>query len=82
MRENTLDLQRLLKARSEHKNEVRKFVIPKLNKAEDYINIINWADVTIIEPPMTKHFLMPVILPLITTYRVRQNDLTVFATVL
>lgn len=51
-----LALRRLLKARSEQKNEVRKFVTPKLNfKAEDYIDMIDWADVTITEPPMTKH---------------------------
>ena len=51
-----LGLRRLLKARLEHKNGVRKFVVPKLNfHAEDFIDMIKWTDITITEPPMTKH---------------------------
>lgn len=36
-------------------SEVRKFTIPKINpECEDYSNLINWMDVTLTEPPLTK----------------------------
>lgn len=51
-----LGLRRLLKARSEDKDDIRKFVVPKINfHAEDFIDIIKWTDEVITEPPMTKH---------------------------
>lgn len=49
---------RVLKAKLEHKNDVRKFVVYKLNfHAEDFIDMIKWMDITITEPPMTKYII-------------------------
>lgn len=51
-----LALRRLLQARQGNKDSLRKFVIPKLNfKAEDYTEMIMWADIKITEPPVTKN---------------------------
>lgn len=51
-----LGLRRLLKARLENMNGVRKFVIPKLNfHDEDFIDMIKWTDITITEHPLTKY---------------------------
>jgi len=56
---NVLALRRILKARQAFKkpsrNIIRTFEIPQFNfEATDYIDIINWADVTVTEPPLTK----------------------------
>lgn len=50
-----LALRRILKARNMTSSSVRTFVVPKFNfDAEDYIDIINWSEVTVTEPPLLK----------------------------
>ena len=55
-----LTLLRILKARylkKPSRHVIHTFEIPKLNfEATDYIAIINWANVTITEPPLAKKF--------------------------
>ena len=47
-----LAMRRILRARSE-KYGVRKFAIPKINfEAEDYINLIDWQNTAVLEPPI------------------------------
>jgi len=48
-----LGLRRILKAKQQHKTDIRKFVIPTINfDAGDYIDIINWTDVDVTVPPL------------------------------
>ena len=53
-------LRRILKARQVKKSSrhiIRTFEIPKFNfEAANYIDVINWANVTVTEPPLTKQF--------------------------
>lgn len=53
-----LGWRRIKRARcdsSESNKDIRKFQIPKINSnCEDYVNLINWADVIISEPPITR----------------------------
>lgn len=49
-----LALRRILKARRNKKDGLRVFKVPKLNfDAEDYVDLINWNDCEITEPPLT-----------------------------
>ena len=49
-----LGLRRILKARLEKSHTLRTFNVPKLNlDAHDYIELINWKDNEITEPPLT-----------------------------
>lgn len=51
-----LAIRRILRARSERTLEHRQFKIPSLNlSATDYIDIIDWKQVSIAEPPLTVH---------------------------
>lgn len=51
-----LAVRRILKARKENCSGIRYFKVPKLNfQATDYIDLINWTETTITEPPLTKH---------------------------
>ncbi|GBM03078.1 Protein lev-9 [Araneus ventricosus] len=51
-----LGLWRLLKARTENRDSIRKFAIPKVNfDAKDYIDFITWNNIEITETPMTRH---------------------------
>lgn len=47
---------RILKARSNSaSNELRTFMVPKINfEANDYIELINWQETSVYEPPITK----------------------------
>ena len=49
-----LGLRRILKARLEKSHTLRTFNVPKLNlDANDYIELIDWKDNEITEPPLT-----------------------------
>lgn len=49
-----LAVRRILKARNNKPEGVRVFRIPNLNfEAQDYIDLIKWAECTITEPPLT-----------------------------
>lgn len=48
-----LALRRVLKARGLEINEIRKFCVPDINfDAKDYIDLINWSDITVTAPPL------------------------------
>lgn len=48
-----LGLRRILKARSQVINGVRKFCIPELNfSATDYTDLINWSEIIVTAPPL------------------------------
>lgn len=53
-----LSLRRILKSRTTNATrDIRKFKIPPINfEADNYINLINWQDITVTEPPMTEQF--------------------------
>jgi hypothetical protein len=51
-----LGLRRVLKARTERRDGVRKFKVPKINfDAKDYIDMILWPENDVTEPPLLKH---------------------------
>ena len=48
-----LGLRRILKARAVRSPGVRKFDIPALNfESDDYINLIQWEDIAVTDPPL------------------------------
>ncbi|KAK5643395.1 hypothetical protein RI129_007240 [Pyrocoelia pectoralis] len=52
-----LALRRIMKARQERKlqTKIRQFVVPTINfEAKDYIDLIDWSNITVTEPPVTK----------------------------
>ena len=56
----TLAFKRILRARkaTNKQSESRTYSIPPLNfKAEDYIDIVDWSNCAVIEPPITAHML-------------------------
>ena len=53
-----LGWRRIMKARCNNTTEniVRKFEVPAINfNANDYIDLINWQEITLTEPPLTRH---------------------------
>lgn len=57
---NKLAIQRTLSARTREQTvscgEVRRFEIPAINLgASEYIDMIFWHDLEVIEPPLTKY---------------------------
>jgi hypothetical protein len=52
-----LGLRRILKARQQQSRAIRQFQIPKLNfEATSYIDLIDWQDASITEPPLLSKF--------------------------
>lgn len=73
-----LSLRRILKARTCHNGNVRKFSIPKINfNAADYADMISWQDQAITEPPLTKHIKEDRLKSLIEKARSTKDELPV-----
>ena len=51
-----LEVCLILKARTQQSTEIRLFKVPKLNfDAGDYVELVNWQNNCITEPPLTIH---------------------------